>query len=159
LDETVHLSLEMFRGNVDVAHNRPKIRVSKDRCQGTHITAARLGEPHCKRMLRSINNTRPAVERMSWVGTRNTAKDGLEVLPVEAFIRDRQAVRLSVPVACLAYLLYPFAKRQLQLAIDQIAHVNGSIRQVVLHVVQLVEKPPAVRLGDARAPGFIPGSD
>src|SRR5205807_4135374 len=51
----------------------------------------------------------------------------------------------------------PISERIEELAVHQVAHVDGAHRPVVLHVVYLVEIAPSVGLRNSRKPRLVPG--
>src|SRR5580693_4994953 len=85
--------------------------------------------------------------------------DGLLIQPFECNVVLRQLVSHGVLIPRVADRRYPLAERQQQLAINQIAHIHRAVRNVVLHIVQLMQVSPAIGLRDARPPALAPRGD
>src|SRR5437764_14628650 len=87
----------------------------------------------------------------------NTAS--LEGFPVERLRTGGQVMRLGVLVAGGLHAAIPVVHGQEELAIDEIAHVDGTVRKMVLHVIELVQEAAAIRFLGSRMPAFVPDRD
>ena len=68
-------------------------------------------------------------------------------------------MRLRHPVASRPNVLHPFSDRQLELSQDHVRKVDRAIAGVVLHVVEVVQKAPAVCLRNPREPALLVSRD
>src|SRR5579863_8803899 len=78
-------------------------------------------------------------------------------LPIQLDVAPRQMMRGGVFVARFLGLVRPIAERIKQLAVDEIAHVHGTDRVMVLHAIDRVEILASVGFGHAWEPGLVPG--
>src|SRR5260370_23347481 len=83
--------------------------------------------------------------------------DGLQILPIELVVAYGQLMLLRILIACDPNLLSPLAEGQQHLTINKVAHVDRTIRQVILHILDLMQEFAAIRFGDAWIPALVPG--
>src|ERR1700733_4541690 len=68
--------------------------------------------------------------------------DGLLIQPVKLDFVLGKLMPRGILIPRVADPRYPLAERQLQLAVDQITHIHGTVGNMVFHVVELVQVSP-----------------
>src|SRR5260370_8252016 len=70
--------------------------------------------------------------------------DWLQILPIELVVAHGQLMLLRILIACDPNLLSPLAEGQQHLTINKVAHVDRTIRQVILHIFDLMQEFPQI---------------